>query len=59
MNDIEANPVRTDLVENPEDWRWSSARARRCQDGLMPDDFDIPVLMKQEYLHQVQFHRQV
>jgi len=43
---IEANPVCTDLVENPEDWKWSSARARRYKEGLVPDDSDIPFLMK-------------
>jgi len=34
------------LMENPEDWKWSSARAIRYQEGLLPDDFDIPTLMK-------------
>ena len=43
---IEANPVRTKLAENPEDWKWSSARVRRYQEGLLPDDIDIPYLMK-------------
>ena len=43
---IEANPVRADLVENPEDWKWSSTRARRYNEGLVPDDSDIPFLMK-------------
>jgi len=43
---IEANPVRADLVENPEDWKWSSARVRRYKEGLVPDDSDIPLLMK-------------
>ena len=46
INYIEANPVRAGLVENPGDWRWSSARAKRYGEGLMPDDFDIPILMK-------------
>ena len=43
---VEANPVRKELVKRPEDWKWSSARAREYQEGLMPDDFDIPFLMK-------------
>ena len=43
---IEANPVRAELAKKPEDWKWSSARARKYQEGLMPDDFDIPFLMK-------------
>ena len=46
INYIESNPVRAGLVENPEDWKWSSAWARRYQKGLLLDDFDIPVLMK-------------
>ena len=43
---IEANPFRADLVENPEDWKWSSARAGRYKEGLVPDDSDMPFLMK-------------
>jgi len=43
---IEANPVHADLTENPEDWKWSSARVRRYKEGLVPDDSDIPFLMK-------------
>ncbi|MBN2029441.1 transposase [bacterium] len=46
INYIEGNPVRAGLVEYPEDWKWSSARARKYQKGLIPDDFGIPVLMK-------------
>ena len=42
---IEANPVRAGLVENPEDCKWSSARARKYNEGLVPDDSDIPFLM--------------
>ena len=41
---IEANPVRKGLLEDPEDWEWSSARARRYKEGLFPDS-DIPFLM--------------
>jgi len=37
---------RAGLVENPEDWKWSWARAGRYKEGLVPDDSDIPVLMK-------------
>ena len=43
---IAANPVRADLVENPEDWKWSSARGRKYNEGLVLDDSDIPFLMK-------------
>ncbi|MBN1366122.1 MAG: transposase [Syntrophaceae bacterium] len=46
INYIEANPVRAALVENPEDWKWSSARARKYQKGLIPDNLGIPILMK-------------
>jgi len=42
---IEANPVGAGLVEDPEDWKWSSARARRYNEGLVPDDSDIHFLM--------------
>jgi len=37
---------RADLVENPENWKWSSARGRRYKEGLVPDDSDNPFLMK-------------
>jgi len=43
---IEANPVRKELVEQPEDWKWSSAKTRKYQEGLISDEVDIPVLMK-------------
>lgn len=46
INYIEYNPVRAELVEVPEDWEWSSAQARCTQEGLVPDDLDIPILMK-------------
>ena len=46
INYIEANPVRAKLVENPEDLKWSPARARQYQEGLLPYDFDIPLLVK-------------
>ena len=32
---IEANPVRAGLVEYPEDWKWSSARARIFSEGQL------------------------
>jgi len=44
INYIEANPVRAKLVKNPEDWQWSSYRARKYKEGLEPDDFEIPFL---------------
>ncbi len=43
---IEYNPVRAGLVNAPEEWRWSSARTRYTNKGLLPDDLDIPVFMK-------------
>jgi len=46
VNYIEYNPVRAGLVNAPEEWQWSSARTRYPNKGLLPDDLDIPVLMK-------------
>ena len=43
---IEYNPVRAGLVNAPEEWQWSSAHARSTNKGLLPDDLDIPMLMK-------------
>ena len=43
---IEYNPVRAGLVNAPEEWQWSSAHARSTNKGLLPDDLDIPILMK-------------
>ncbi len=43
---IEYNPVRAGLVNAPEEWPWSSAHARHANEGLLPDDLDIPILMK-------------
>ena len=42
---IEANPVRSGLVEKPEDWKWSSAYARVNESDLTPDNFNIPVII--------------
>jgi len=42
---IETNPVRSVLVEKPENWKWSSAYARVNESGLIPDHFNIPVLI--------------
>ena len=42
---IEGNPVRAGLVDMPENWRWSSAWARKNKKGLMPDDCILPILM--------------
>ena len=42
---IEANPVRSGLVEKPEDWKWSSAYARVNESDLIPDNFNIPVFL--------------
>ena len=46
VNYIEYNPVRAGLVNAPEEWLWSSAHARYTNKGLLPDNLDIPVLMK-------------
>ncbi len=46
VNYIEYNPVRAGLVNAPEEWQWSSAHTRYTNKGLLPDDLDIPVLMK-------------
>jgi putative transposase len=43
---IEGNPVRADLVEFPEEWKWSSARARIKGGGIVPDRVDIPMYMR-------------
>ena len=43
INYIEANPVRAGYVETPEEWPWSSARARMTRTGLVPDDYHVPV----------------
>ncbi len=70
---IEANPVRSGLVEKPEDchsiliikesqsrqktsglflvivfvdWKWSSANVRVNEIGLIPDNFNIPFLIR-------------
>ena len=43
---IEHNPVRARLVSQSDQYRWSSAWARRNRYGLIPDDLDIPMLMK-------------
>ncbi len=42
---IEANSVRAGFVEKPEEWKWSSAYARFHENGLIPDNFNVPVLM--------------
>ena len=43
---IEGNPVRAGLVDSPEEWKWSSAKARITGEGLIPDSSEIPILMK-------------
>jgi putative transposase len=45
INYIEANPVRKGLVAKPDEWQWSSASARKRKVGLVPDYFQLPVLM--------------
>ena len=43
---IEGNPVRAELVENLENWLWSSANERFTKSGLISDLDDVPILMK-------------
>ena len=45
---IEANPLRVGFVESPEDWIWSSAHARKTGVGIIPDELNIPMLMKRD-----------
>jgi putative transposase len=40
---IEANPVRSKRVSSPEEWLWSSARARKTGKGVVPDVYTMPV----------------
>jgi len=42
---IEANPVRKGLASCPEEYRWSSAWARKMNQGLVPDTYAMPVMM--------------
>ena len=42
---IEWNPVRAELVTQSDEWRWSSAWARKNNSGLVPDSLNIPVFM--------------
>jgi putative transposase len=42
---IEANPVRKNLVREPQEYRWSSAYARANGTGLVPDRFEMPMRM--------------
>jgi hypothetical protein len=42
---IEANPVRSGLVEKAEGWKWPSAYARVNERGLVPNTFNVPVLI--------------
>ena len=43
---IEGNPVRSGLVQSPEEWKWSSAHARFRNVRVVPDSAEIPVYMK-------------
>ena len=38
---IHGNPVRKELVENPEDWKWSSAGWVEGKNSLRPDPVDF------------------
>ena len=46
INYIEGNPVRAGLTEAPEEWMWSSARARLMNAELVSDLNDVPVFKK-------------
>ena len=46
INYIEANPVRAELADAPEEWQWSSAHARLWNEGVIPDREDIPIQMQ-------------
>jgi hypothetical protein len=41
----EPNPVRSRLAASPEEWPWSSARARSHMKGVIPDKGAISVAM--------------
>lgn len=43
---IEANPVKAGLASDPSEWKWSSAYGRKYDNGLMPDEFQMPVVLK-------------
>jgi putative transposase len=43
---IENNPVRAGFVSKSDEWRWSSAWARKRKCGLLPDELNIPMFMK-------------
>jgi len=40
---IELNPVKKGLAATPEEYRWSSAWARKRNEGLVPDRFNQPL----------------
>jgi len=42
---IEANPVQAKLVSAPEEWKWSSAYARKKGMGVLPDVLQLPIEM--------------
>ena len=54
---IEANPVRAGLVKDPEDWKWSSARARIYQEGIIADHLNVPVLIKKNLRYSIPMHQ--
>jgi len=43
---LEHNPVHAKLVTKAEEWQWSSAHSSHTNEGLLPEDLDIPILMK-------------
>jgi putative transposase len=53
MKYIEANPVRSGLVESSEDWPWSSASTRKTRMGVVPDSFGLPVVMPNPLRQQI------
>jgi hypothetical protein len=50
---IEANPVRKKLSDSPEKYLWSSAFARANNIGIVPDKFNMPVLMQNPQIQRV------
>jgi putative transposase len=50
---IEANPVRKKLADSPEKYQWSSAFARANSTGVVPDKFNMPVLLPNSQIQRV------
>ncbi len=52
---IEDNPVRSKHANRVEEWKWSSAYARKNSMGLLPDAFNIPVFMSNPQVPSLRF----